>query len=81
MKICKVRPDYSTCSACVSTQEMFNVVDDCSVTMTKHHFIPAPVVMNEDLWNSLSSEDQEIVQKAFNDSISYQREQAASYVD
>ena len=33
--------------------------------------------MNEDLWNSLSSEDQEIVQKAFNDSISYQREQAA----
>ena len=30
MKICKVRPDYSTCSACISTQEMFNVVDDCS---------------------------------------------------
>ena len=30
MKICKVRPDYSTCSACVATQEMFNVVDDCS---------------------------------------------------
>ena len=51
------------------------------ITMTKHHFIPAPVVMNEDLWNSLSSEDQEIVQKAFNDSISYQREQAASYVE
>lgn len=30
MKICKVRPDHSTCSACVATQEMFNVVDDCS---------------------------------------------------
>ena len=25
MKICKVRPDRSTCSACVATQEMFNV--------------------------------------------------------
>lgn len=30
MKICKVRPDYSTCSACIAAQEMFNVVDDCS---------------------------------------------------
>ena len=30
MKICKVRPDYSTCSACVATQVMFDVVDDCS---------------------------------------------------
>ena len=30
MKLCKVRPDRSTCSACVATQEMFNVVDDCS---------------------------------------------------
>lgn len=29
MKICKVRPVYSTCSACIATQEMFNVVDDC----------------------------------------------------
>ena len=29
MKICKVRPDRSTCSACIDTQEMFNVVDDC----------------------------------------------------
>ena len=25
----EVRPDRSTCSACVATQEMFNVVDDC----------------------------------------------------
>lgn len=30
MKICKVRSDRSTCSACIATQEMFNVVDDCS---------------------------------------------------
>jgi len=30
MKICKVRPDHSTCSACLATQEMCNVVDDCS---------------------------------------------------
>lgn len=30
MKLCKVRTDRSTCSACVATQEMFNVVDDCS---------------------------------------------------
>lgn len=30
MKICKVKPDYSTCSACVDIQKMYNVVDDCS---------------------------------------------------
>lgn len=30
MKTCKVRPDRSTCSACLATQEMCNVVDDCS---------------------------------------------------
>ena len=30
MKICKVRPDRSTCSTCVATQEMFNAIDDCS---------------------------------------------------
>ena len=29
MKICKVKPDRSTCSACLATQEMYNVVDDC----------------------------------------------------
>ena len=29
MKICKVRPDHSTCSACIATQEMFTVIDDC----------------------------------------------------
>lgn len=29
-KICRVRPERSTCSACVATQEMFDVVDDCS---------------------------------------------------
>ena len=30
MKICKVKPDYSTCSTCVDIQKMYNVVDDCS---------------------------------------------------
>ena len=30
MKICKVRPDRSTCSDCLATQEIYNVVDDCS---------------------------------------------------
>ena len=28
-KICKVKPDSATCSACVETQMMFDVVDDC----------------------------------------------------
>lgn len=28
--ICKVKPDSSTCHACLATQEMFNDVDDCS---------------------------------------------------
>lgn len=30
MRTCKVKPDRSTCSACLATQEMFDVVDDCS---------------------------------------------------
>ena len=30
MRICKVKPDRSTCSACLATQEMFDVVDDCT---------------------------------------------------
>lgn len=51
------------------------------ITMTNHHFIPAPVVMNEDLWSSLSSEDQEIVQKAFDESVTYQRDAAFKYAD
>lgn len=29
-KICKVKPKRLTCSACIETQAMFNVVDDCS---------------------------------------------------
>lgn len=28
-KICKVKPDSATCSACVGTQMMFDVIDDC----------------------------------------------------
>ena len=30
MKICKVRPDRLICFACLATQEMHNVVNDCS---------------------------------------------------
>lgn len=51
------------------------------ITMTKHHFIPAPVSINEDLWNSLSAEDQAIVQKAFDESVAYQREAAVKYAN
>jgi tripartite ATP-independent transporter DctP family solute receptor len=51
------------------------------ITMTAHHFIPSPIVMNEKLWNSLSVEDQEIVQKAFAESAAYQREVAFKYAD
>lgn len=51
------------------------------ITMTKQHFIPAPVVMNEDLWLSLSDEDKDIVTRAFNDSIEYQREEAQKYAE
>ena len=29
-EICKVKPDHATCSACVETQQIFDVVDDCS---------------------------------------------------
>lgn len=49
------------------------------ITMTRQHFIPAPVVMNEDLWQSLSDEDKDIVTRAFNDSVGYQREVAKQY--
>lgn len=35
--------------------------------------------MNEDLWQSLSDEDKEIVTKAFNESVTYQREEAKKY--
>ena len=51
------------------------------INMTKHHFIPAPVVMNEDLWNSLSAEDQEIVTRAFQESFTYQFDVAVKYAD
>lgn len=30
MKMCKVKPIKSTCSACIETQQMFGVVDDCA---------------------------------------------------
>lgn len=30
MKICKVKPNITSCRVCMETQEMFGVVDDCS---------------------------------------------------
>lgn len=30
MKVCKVKPDYSVCSECIDTQQMLDVVYDCS---------------------------------------------------
>lgn len=29
-RLCKIKPDSATCSACVETQMMFDVIDDCS---------------------------------------------------
>ena len=51
------------------------------ITMTAHHFVPSLVVMNESLWNSLSAEDQEIVQKAFDEAVTYQRQVAFDIAD
>ena len=59
-----------------------NFYEQCKyITMTNHHFIPSLVVMNEDLWNSLSADDQAIVQKAFDEAMTYQREIAFEYAD
>lgn len=30
MKVCKVKPDYSVCSECIDTQQILDVVYDCS---------------------------------------------------
>jgi len=51
------------------------------ITMTNHHFIPALTVMNEDLWDSLSDEDKEIVTKAWDEAVVYQRQVAYDYAD
>lgn len=50
MKICKVRPDRSTCSACIATQEMFNVVDDCGKCKlnTDTYFTQFDIDFNQD---------------------------------
>ena len=51
------------------------------IAMTGHCFMPAPIVMNEDLWNSLSAEDQEIVKRAAEDSAKDQREYSLEVAD
>lgn len=42
-------------------------------SMTRHVFTVEPVLMNLDLWNSLTAEEQAIVQKAFDEATVYQR--------
>ena len=43
-------------------------------SMTRHVFSVEPVGMNLDLWNSLTPEEQEILQRAFDDATVYARE-------
>lgn len=45
-------------------------------SMTKHVFSVEPVGMNLELWNELSAEQQEILQKAFDDATVYARQLA-----
>ena len=44
--------------------------------MTRHVFSVEPVGMNLELWNSLTPEEQETLQKAFDDATVYARELA-----
>lgn len=46
------------------------------ITITGHHYSPSAVVMNKALWDGLTPEDQEVVQRAFNEAKMYQREVA-----
>lgn len=48
------------------------------IAITGHHYSPSAVVMNLDLWSTLSAEDQEIVQKAFNEAMLFQRDYAVA---
>ena len=41
-------------------------------SMTHHVFTVEPVTMNLDLWNSLTAEEQEAVQKSFDEAADYQ---------
>lgn len=41
-------------------------------SMTRHVFTVEPVTMNLDLWNSLSAEEQQAVQKSFDEAAEYQ---------
>ncbi|MBQ8692085.1 MAG: TRAP transporter substrate-binding protein [Synergistaceae bacterium] len=47
-------------------------------SMTRHVFSVEPVGMNLELWNSLTAEEQETLQRAFNDATVYAREIAES---
>lgn len=47
----------------------------------RHTMVPEITIMNKDIFDGLSEEDQEIIREAAWDSIDYQREQWAEYVD
>ena len=44
-------------------------------TLDEHTRVPEVLVMNQDTWDQLSEEDQQIVQEAATESVEYQREQ------
>lgn len=46
-------------------------------TEDQHTRVPEPIIMSQESWEQLSEEDQQIVQQAAKDSVSYQREQFA----
>jgi tripartite ATP-independent transporter DctP family solute receptor len=46
-----------------------------NVTLTNHIICPNMIFMNEDVWNSLSEHDQEVVQNAINSAIEWQNQE------
>ncbi|MFP4373043.1 MAG: TRAP transporter substrate-binding protein [Spirochaetaceae bacterium] len=47
----------------------------------RHTMVPEITIMNKDIFDELSAEDQEIIKQAARDSIDYQREQWAAFVE
>ena len=47
------------------------------LSMTKHFYTPAVMIMNLDLFSSMSAEDQELVLQAAREAAAYEREQSA----
>lgn len=51
MKICRVTPELSTCKACLETQSMFNVIDDCSKCECNNRMYEL-IKVGSDFWGS-----------------------------